>query len=82
MQHDMDSTEQRDAAMIAQAKAKVDAEITAEDEMDAFIARLARWIGAQPDVTELDEVGHGIYGFALAGVGDVSLGVNPTNQNG
>ncbi len=57
------------------------------DEMSAFTGRLADWLRSQPDVAEVDVVADGgndsqalstILGFSLAGVGGVSLGMNPT----
>jgi hypothetical protein len=81
--------EAEDQAMIARAKAKVDAEIAAED-MDedspqvmlaSLQSRLVAWLRAQPDVTELDEIGDGFYGFALTAAGDVSLVLRFTSGN-
>jgi hypothetical protein len=57
------------------------------DEMSAFTGRLADWLRSQPDVAEVEVVAEGgidtaasstILGFSLAGVGDISLGMNPT----
>lgn len=44
----------------------------------SFDGRLERFLREQPDVADVTEVGGGIYGFRLAGLGDVSLSVNPT----
>lgn len=46
-----------------------------------FVERLERFLREQPDVAQVDEVADGIFGFTLAGVGDVSLMVNRTGES-
>lgn len=44
----------------------------------SFTGRLMQFLQEQPDVADATEVGGGIFGFRLAGLGDVNLSVNPT----
>lgn len=88
------ATEDDDARTIADAHAKVEAEIGAEDTIDGMDSsdphyalgslqgRVTEFLRTQPDVADLDEVSpDGIYGFRLAGAGDVSMTIQFTSGN-
>lgn len=82
--------EQRlDEAIAAKNRAVAELEMAREElqatdgksPAEIFVDRLRTWFGEQPDVSDLDEVGDGIFGMRIAGVGDVSLMINRTGES-
>lgn len=69
----------------ARQRARTQTAETNNDETTAFQAsfqaRLDTWLSEQPDVTQVSDVGLGIFGFVLAGVGDMSLSFNRTGYS-
>lgn len=73
-----------DVKTIADAHAKLAAELNAEDEaalqgLMSLQDRVYRFLADQPDVTDLDHVGDGFFGLRLAASGDVSIVVRHTS---
>jgi hypothetical protein len=76
----IDETSRHNADREALAAQEMD-----EDSPQAMLAtlqnRVAGFLREQPDVTELDEIGDGFYGFALTAAGDVSMVLRFTSGN-
>lgn len=50
----------------------------AQAGFDSLVGRLHTWLDEQPDVTDIEYLGGGFFGFNLAGIGGVSLAVGIT----
>ena len=90
-QYDQDSADVRDRSEIdATSRYNADRETLAVDAPDSgspyyalgsLQGRVTEFLRSQPDVTELEEVGDGFYGFRLTAAGDVSMVLKFTSGN-